>query len=49
MFITMKISYLEQEELEKISEILEVPMIDVVELIIKRVLKDKKLIDQVIN
>lgn len=49
MFITVKISCFEEEELQKISDSLEIPIKDVVELIISRVIRDKKLLDDVIN
>jgi len=41
MFVTVKISCFEEEELQKVSDAMEIPIKDVVELIIKRVIEIK--------
>ena len=49
MIITIKVGYYEEEQLEKLSELLEIPKSKVVELIVKNVLGDPEFIDKFIN
>lgn len=49
MIVTIKVGYFEEEQLEKLSELLEIPKAKVVELIVKNVLGDPELMDKVIN
>jgi hypothetical protein len=49
MYITVKLSYYEEEELLKLSELLEIPPREIVEKIIEKVLKHRDLIEKVLN
>lgn len=49
MIVTIKVGYFEEEQLEKLSELLEIPKAKVVELIVKNVLNNPELIDKVMN
>jgi hypothetical protein len=49
MLLTIKINYATEEQLDKLSELLEIPKAKVVELILSNVLNDQELLDKIIN
>lgn len=49
MFITIKLSYIEEEAIDSLSELLETPKSEVVQLLISKLLKDKELLDKLLN
>jgi len=49
MLLTIKINYATEEQLDKLSDLLEIPKSKVVELILSNVLNDQELLDKIIN
>ena len=49
MLVTIKLNYIQQESIDRLVDILEVPSKDVVQLLIDRVLLDKELLDKLLN
>ena len=49
MLVTIKLNYVQQESIDRLVDILEVPSKDVVQLLIDKVLHDKELLDKLLN
>ena len=49
MFITIKLSYIEEEAIDWLSDLLEIPKSEVVQLLLSKVLIDKELLDKLLN
>ena len=49
MYVTVKLSYFEEEELLKLSELLEIPPREVLEILVKKMIKNKEILDELLN
>ena len=49
MYVTVKLSYFEEEELLKLSELLEIPPREVLEILVKNMIKNKEILDELLN
>lgn len=49
MLVTIKLGYIEEEAIDSLVDLLEIPKSEVVQLLISKILKDKEVLDKLLN
>lgn len=49
MLVTIKLGYIEEEAIDSLVDLLEIPKSEVVQLLISKILKDKELLDKLLS